>query len=76
MAIYKLLETSNVAPDRAQVLTKAYEMTLKRLLLKDRTDPVTQIIASTIIDIGRSENGDPGRISTLAIKRLGIPNAK
>ncbi len=76
MAIYKMLEEMNVAPERKKVLTEAYEATLKKLRLVDRTDPVTRIIASTIIDVARTQNGDPVRISALTITRLGIANGK
>jgi len=76
VAIYKLLEGSTLAPERVRVLTDAYEATLQKLRLKDRTDPVTQMIATTIMDVARTQNGDPIRISQAVIKRLGIPTAK
>ena len=76
MAIYKLLERSALPPERVRVLTAAYEATLERLHLTDRNDPVTEIVATTILDVAQTQNGDPIQISKAAIQRLGIPNAK
>jgi hypothetical protein len=50
----------------------AYEQTLKALCLKDRNDPLTEMIAKRIIEIGQTGVKDPAQISQLAIKGLGI----
>ena len=44
---------------------------LRQLSLVDRNDPITEMIARKIIEIGATEN-DPVKISEMAIKRLGI----
>jgi len=49
----------------------AYEQALKALRLADRADPVTELVAKKIIDIARTGESDPARISALAIKALG-----
>ena len=41
---------------------------LRALGLKDRDDPLTQMIAKKIIDIGRSGMRDPKQISDLALR--------
>jgi hypothetical protein len=56
--------------DRMQA---AYEGALRALRLKDRTDPVTELIAKKIIEITRSGERDPPHICARAIKELGIP---
>jgi hypothetical protein len=40
------------------------------LRLKDRSDPITQLVAEKIIAIGRLEIEDPAEISKLALKEL------
>jgi len=72
VAIYKLLQNTPLGPDEISRLTKAYERTLKALRLKDRDDPLTQLIAKKIFEIGQTGIEDPAEISKLAIKQLGI----
>jgi hypothetical protein len=49
----------------------AYEQTLRALGLKDRSDPITRLVAERIIAVGRFGIEDPAEISKLAIKELG-----
>jgi len=51
----------------------AYEQTLTALALNDRGDPITQMIAKTIIEIGKTGIEDPKQISKLALRKLGAP---
>jgi hypothetical protein len=50
-------------------MVAAYEQTLRALRLKDRSDPITQLVAEKIIAIGRLGIEDPAEISKLAIER-------
>jgi hypothetical protein len=72
MAIYRLLQNSPMGPEQIRVLETAYEQTLHNLCLKDRNDPLTEMIAKTIIEIAQTGVKEPAQISTLAIKQLGI----
>jgi hypothetical protein len=72
MAIYKLLHKTSLGPEEITRLTTAYELTLKALRLKDRSDPITQLIAKKIFEIGQTGIEDPAAISKLAIQQLGI----
>ena len=72
MAIYRLLQNVPMGPEEIARLTTAYEQTLKALSLKDRNDPLTEMIAKKIIEIGQSGVKDPAQISTIAIKDLGM----
>ena len=72
MAIYKLVQNTPLGPEEISRLTTAYELTLKALSLKDRSDPLTQLIAKKIFEIGQSGIEDPAQISELAIKQLDI----
>ena len=72
MAIYRLLQNAPMRPEEIDRLTAAYEQTLKALSLKDRNDPLTEMIAKKIIEIGQTGVKESAQISKLAIKELGI----
>jgi hypothetical protein len=73
MAIYKLIQNYAFEPADIERLAMAYEQTLRALHLKDRSDPITQLVAEKIIAIGRLGIEDPAEISKLALKELGTP---
>jgi hypothetical protein len=52
-------------------MSSAYEEALRELQLKDRSDPITKLIAKKIIEIIRSGERNPSRISAATIKALG-----
>jgi hypothetical protein len=68
MAIYRLLQNSPRGPEQISRLSDAYQQTLKALSLKDRNDPLTEMIAKKIIEIGQTGVKEPAQISALAIK--------
>ena len=71
MAIYRLLQNAPMGPEEIAVLTEAYELTLKKLGLVDRCDPITQIVAKKIIEVGQRGVRDSEQLSSLAFKELG-----
>jgi hypothetical protein len=73
MAIYKLIQSTPLGPDEIQRLVAAYEETLRALGLKERDDPITQIVAKKVFEIAQRGIEDPSEISKLAIKQLGLP---
>jgi hypothetical protein len=72
MTIYKILQNTTFGPEEITRLTTAYELTLKALSLQASDDPLTQLIAKKIFEIGQTGIEDPADISKLAIKQLGI----
>jgi hypothetical protein len=72
VAIYRLLQNSTMQPDEISHVTAAYELTLHILCVKDRDDPLTEIIAKTIINIARTGVHDAAQLSALTIKQLGV----
>jgi hypothetical protein len=72
MAIYKLIRNTVFEPKDIERLVAAYEQTLRALRLKDRDDPITQLVAEKIIAIGRLGIEDPAEISKLTLKELGL----
>jgi hypothetical protein len=59
--------------DEVEQIEAAYERTLRALSLKDRNDPITEMIARKIIQIADSGLRDPAEVSARAIKELGVP---
>jgi hypothetical protein len=70
MAIYRLLENTTFGPEEIERLVTAYEQTLRVLRLKDRSDPITRLVAEKIIAVGRLGIEDPAEISKLALEKL------
>jgi hypothetical protein len=73
MAIYQLLQNKVFEPEDIQRLSAAYELTLRALSLQPGNDPLTQMIAREIIEIGKTGIEDPKQTSELAIRQLGLP---
>ena len=72
MAIYRLLQNSGVKPEEISRITAAYERALRTLCVKDRDDPLTEMIAKKIIEIAQTGIHDAAQLSTLAIKELSV----
>jgi hypothetical protein len=72
MAIYRLLKNCPLEAKEIGRITAAYERALHILCVKDRDDPLTEMIAKKIIKIAQSGVDDPAQISAQAIKELEI----
>jgi hypothetical protein len=67
MAIYRRLQNTPLAESH---LIAAYELTLRALSLVDRNDPLTEMIAGKVIEIGATGLKDPVEISKRVVKLL------
>jgi hypothetical protein len=72
MAIDRLLQNAAIESKEVGRITAAYEQALHILCVKDRDDPLTEMIAKKIIKIAQTGIKDPAEISALAIKELGV----
>jgi hypothetical protein len=61
-----------MGPDEIAMPPEAYGATLEKLRLVDHSDPITQLIAKKIIELGQRGVRDPEEISALATKELGV----
>jgi hypothetical protein len=52
MTMQRLLKNTTFGPEEIERLVTAYEETLRALRLKDRSDPITQLVAEKIIAVG------------------------
>jgi hypothetical protein len=73
MAIYRILQNAPFGPDEIARLVAAYERTLGALGLKDRSDPITELVARKIIEISQTGVRDPLLLARRAIDDLGAP---
>ncbi len=72
MAIYRLLKNSTLGPEEINRIIAAYEQALHTLCVKDRDDPLTEMVAKKIIKIAQTGIHDPAQLSARAIKELRV----
>ncbi len=70
MPLQRLLDGSGLGADDVKRLCCAYEHALRILYLLDRNDPVSEIVARKIIELG-TNGGDPVEIAERAVRALG-----
>jgi hypothetical protein len=70
VAIYRLLQNSAFEPEDIVCMTTAYEKALILLGLKDRNDPLTELVAKHIVEVTQTGERDFEMVCTLAISRL------
>jgi hypothetical protein len=71
MPISRLLKDSKLTPQEIERLNRAYTFTLRSLNLVDRNDPLTEIVARKVIEVGATVH-DPAEIAKMALKGLHI----
>ena len=72
MAICRLLKNSTLEPEEIGRITEAYQQALDTLCVKDRDDPLTEMIAKQIIKIAQAGVHDVAQLSALAVAELRI----
>ncbi|MET4038001.1 hypothetical protein ABIB94_009119 [Bradyrhizobium sp. JR7.2] len=73
MALYRILQNSPLRPEEITRLSTAYEQALRTIGVQDRNDPLTELIAKKIIEIGQTGLKDPAEICGRAVEELGLP---
>ena len=72
MAIYRLIANGSFGPDEIKVMTAAYEGALIDLHVANRDDPITELIARTIVNVTATGERDPILVKERAINALGV----
>jgi hypothetical protein len=72
MAIYKLIANGSFGPDEIKAMTEAYEGALIDVSISNRDDPITELIAKSIVNVTATGERDPKSIKERAITALGI----
>jgi hypothetical protein len=70
MPIKRLLQTGDFTQDQRHVYELAFNAALRKLYLVDRGDPVCEIVARKIIEVGSSGVTDAVAISEIAVRQL------
>jgi hypothetical protein len=63
-----IVQNTPLGPGEIRRLTTAYELALKGLSLKDRSDPLHATHRQKVFEIGQTDIEDPAQISMLAIR--------
>ena len=70
MPIHRFLQNGVYDPASVRILTTAFENACKVLGLRDRTDPLTELLAKKIIEAAQTGERDPARVEQLALDAL------
>jgi hypothetical protein len=71
MTIRRRLKNSSLPPEEVGRFLAAYQLTLRSLDLVDRRDPIAEIVAKKVIEIGE-RGGDAVGIAKLAVNELAV----
>ena len=75
MAIYRLIASGSFGDVDVAAMVAAYESALVELQLRNRNDPITDIIARAILNVTATGERDPDAIRDRALHALGIHRA-
>ncbi len=70
MPLDQLLKIRAIGSEDSERLKQAFNLALKGLYLVDRSDPICEIVARKIIEIGLNGTRDPQEIAALTIEQL------
>jgi hypothetical protein len=68
--IHRLLENQGFEPEQIRAMATAFDETLRALKLVDRTDPLTDIVATKVIEVAQTGERDPQRIRDRVLQAL------
>ena len=65
-----ILKKRRISPEDSEILKQAFNLALNGLNLVDRNDPICEIVARKIVEIGLDGIRNPHEIAALTIKQL------
>jgi hypothetical protein len=72
MAIYRLIANGSFGPDEIEVMKAAYEAALLDVGVATRDDPITELIAKSIVNVVATGERDPQAAMERALNALGV----
>jgi hypothetical protein len=75
MTIHRLIAIGTFGPDEIKAMIAAYKSALTDLGFVDRDDPLTELIAKSIVNVTAIGERDPERIKNRALNALGVRSA-
>jgi hypothetical protein len=71
MPINRLLKDKRT-PEEIELLNKAFNHALNLLGLVDRDDPLCDLLARKVIEVGTTRISEPREIAEMAVVRIGL----
>ncbi|WP_407150583.1 hypothetical protein [Bradyrhizobium sp. ORS 86] len=71
MPIRRLLKTRKYTPEEIELLNEAFDRALRALGLVDRDDPLCEMVARTVIEVGVA-GASAKEIAETAVARIGL----
>ena len=71
MPINRMLKDKR-APEAIELLNKAFNHALNLLGVVDRNDPLCDMVARKVIEVGASGPSEPREIAKMAVARIGL----
>ena len=68
--IYRLLQDESFEPEHVALMGSVFEDVLHTLGLIDREDPITRLVAMTVIELAQAGERDPERLKRLTLEAL------
>jgi len=72
LAIYRLIANGSFGPDEIEVMKAAYEAALLDVGVETRDDPITELIAKSIVNVVATGERDPKAVTERALNALGV----
>lgn len=72
MAIYRLIANGSFGPDEIEVMKAAYKAALVEVGVANRDDPITELIAKSIVNVTATGERDPKAVMERALNALGV----
>lgn len=72
MAIYRLIANGSFGPDEIEVMKAAYEAALVEVGVANRDDPITELIAKSIVNVTATGERDTKAVMERALNALGV----
>jgi hypothetical protein len=70
MPLHRLIDGEEFQPEHLQAMGRAFDETLSALNLKNRSDPIVELVARQIILLAERGERDPNRLRDLTVKAL------
>ncbi len=75
MTIHRLIADGSFGPDEIEVMKAAYEAALIDVGVTDGDEPITELIAKSIVNVTATGERDPKVVMERALNALGIRRA-
>ena len=72
MAIYKLIANGSFGPDEIEVMKAAYEAALIDVGVTKPDEPITDLIAKSIVNVAATGERNPKEVMERALNALGV----